>query len=127
MDVAETLRSARRRSGLSQHAVAERAGVTRVEVSRWERGLVVPSAEAFLRVLGACEVATVHVPQRHGAEGASPARPAVMAPPAMGSLCSQAPVDESDRVLIDAQLARTPEQRLHLVEELARLRAAARP
>ena len=77
--------------------------MTRVEVSRWERGHVVPAADVFLRLLAVCGVTGLP----------------------LTNLSEDPGLDEADRALVTAQLQRTPEQRLHVVEEFARLRASA--
>ena len=46
----------RKQAGLSQQAIAERAGLHRVEVSLIERGLRVPRLETILKLAGAIEV-----------------------------------------------------------------------
>ena len=42
MSLGNSLHEARRKSGLSQEAVAEKLGVSRQTVSKWERGLGYP-------------------------------------------------------------------------------------
>lgn len=44
----------RRRAGLTQAELASRLGVPQSQVSRWERGTVVPSFETLQRVVRAC-------------------------------------------------------------------------
>jgi transcriptional regulator with XRE-family HTH domain len=53
MDAAEMLRAARRRSGLSQSEVAQRAGVHHTMVSAYERGRRTPGMTTFKRLLAA--------------------------------------------------------------------------
>jgi transcriptional regulator with XRE-family HTH domain len=53
---ADVIYSARRRARLTQAEVARRLGVPQSQVSRWERGAVVPSFEALQRVVRACEL-----------------------------------------------------------------------
>lgn len=53
MNVAETIRSARLRHGLSQSRLALRAGTDQAAVSRIERGKVSPSVETVERLLAA--------------------------------------------------------------------------
>lgn len=48
------LREARLRAGLSQAALAERAGVHRVQINRYEAGAVVPSLDTLLELVNAC-------------------------------------------------------------------------
>jgi transcriptional regulator with XRE-family HTH domain len=51
---ASLLVEARRRAGLSQRALAERAGVAQQEIARYERGRVTPSLERLRALIGAC-------------------------------------------------------------------------
>lgn len=54
-DLGENLKLARRVAGLSQQAVADRVGVTRVTVADWERGAATPRDEnlaALARLFG---------------------------------------------------------------------------
>jgi len=53
MDVTRALREARRRAGLSQAALAERAGTSQATLSAYERGRKHPSVETFSRLLAA--------------------------------------------------------------------------
>src|SRR4051794_29600924 len=53
MDVTRALPAARRRAGLSQAALAERAGTSQATVSAYERGRKHPSVETFSRLLAA--------------------------------------------------------------------------
>ncbi|MGI9018815.1 MAG: helix-turn-helix domain-containing protein [Euzebya sp.] len=94
MHVPSRLRAARIAAGLSQTHLATLTGVGRVSISRYESGSVMPAADVYLRLLSACQ------------------HPAVTDT-----------LDEQDRALLDAQLARTPEARLHASHELSRLRA----
>lgn len=96
MEVPVRLRAARRAAGLTQAELAERVGVDRVSIGRYEAGAVTPAADTYLRILAAC--------RRN--------------PPAR--------LDDHDVSLLEAQLARTPEGRLHASQELARMRAAVR-
>jgi transcriptional regulator with XRE-family HTH domain len=50
----QLLREARRRAGLTQRAVAGRAGVTQPTVARIERGDIQPSLERLLELIRAC-------------------------------------------------------------------------
>lgn len=45
------LREARKRAGLSQAELGEAVGVHQNTVSAWERGLLVPSRDAMVRLL----------------------------------------------------------------------------
>jgi hypothetical protein len=85
MDAGRMLRYARRSAGLSQRALAARAGVPQPAVARIERGRVSPSVDTLDRLLAAAGM-TLQLAPRIG-EGV-------------------------DRTLIRASLARTPEQRL---------------
>ena len=48
------IREARLRAGLSQPQLADRAGVPRPSIVRWERGTVEPGFDMTRRVLRAC-------------------------------------------------------------------------
>ena len=45
MDMSKAIREGRDRLGMSQEALAERLGVSRQAVSKWEMGTSVPSPE----------------------------------------------------------------------------------
>ena len=53
MDVASAIRAARRRAGLSQHDLAQRAGTSQATVSAYENGRKQPTIETFHRLLAA--------------------------------------------------------------------------
>lgn len=53
MDVPRTLRAARQRAGMTQAALAQRAGTSQATVSAYERGHKQPSVETFARLLAA--------------------------------------------------------------------------
>jgi transcriptional regulator with XRE-family HTH domain len=53
MDAAVALRSARRRAGLSQTALAARSGTSQATISAYESGRKVPSMETLDRLLAA--------------------------------------------------------------------------
>lgn len=53
MDVADLLRGARRRAGLSQRALAQRAGTSAAAVCLYERGERVPRVDTVDRILRA--------------------------------------------------------------------------
>jgi transcriptional regulator with XRE-family HTH domain len=53
MDIAATLREARRRSGLTQSALAQRAGTSQATLSAYERGRKEPSLGTLDRILKA--------------------------------------------------------------------------
>jgi transcriptional regulator with XRE-family HTH domain len=48
------LREARLRAGLTQAELAERSGTARSQISRYERGDVLPSLEVLRRLIRAC-------------------------------------------------------------------------
>jgi transcriptional regulator with XRE-family HTH domain len=54
MDAAGMLRDARRRAGLTQRALARRAGVPQPTVARIESGAVVPRVDTLDRLLADC-------------------------------------------------------------------------
>jgi transcriptional regulator with XRE-family HTH domain len=53
MDVAQTLRHARQRAGLTQSRLARRAGTSQATLSAYERGRKHPSVETLSRLLDA--------------------------------------------------------------------------
>lgn len=53
MDIALEIASARHAAGLTQAALAERAGTSQAAVSAYEAGRKTPSAETFARLLAA--------------------------------------------------------------------------
>ena len=96
------VRSARKRAGLSQRALAERAGTAQSVVARVESGTTDPSSATLLRLLEAagaelrCSLVDRPVPDSHM-------------------------LDDVDRIL-----ALTPEQRLEEVARVDRFLRAAR-
>jgi transcriptional regulator with XRE-family HTH domain len=50
----DLLREARLRAGLTQGELADRAGTARSQISRYERGDVLPSLETLRRLIRAC-------------------------------------------------------------------------
>jgi predicted transcriptional regulator len=66
MDVASTLRNARRAADLSQRELARRAGVAQPAVARIEAGGVIPRVDTLERLLRACGH-TLEVARRAGA------------------------------------------------------------
>ena len=54
MDAARVLRHARRRAGLTQRGLAERAGVPQSQIAKIESGAVVPRVDTLDRLLEAC-------------------------------------------------------------------------
>jgi transcriptional regulator with XRE-family HTH domain len=101
-DAAVLVLSARRRGGLSQRAMAERAGTSQSVVARIETGVTDPSGETLRRLLAAaglevrCELALAPVLDTHMLED------------------------------VRRILSLTPEQRLMEVKNLSRFMAAAR-
>ena len=93
------LRYARRRAGLSQRALAERAGVPQPAIARIERGGVSPRMDTLRDLLGSAGF-TLEVAPRPG-EGV-------------------------DRTLIRASLARSPEQRIRTAIRAAEAMSAFR-
>jgi transcriptional regulator with XRE-family HTH domain len=86
------LREARRRAGLSQAALAARAGKPTSVIGRWERGEVKPSLETLLEVIRASGLdLRFHVTE----------------------------YDDSQDALIRRALRMTPEQRLQELEAFA--------
>ena len=51
---ADPIREARTRAGLTQDELAERSGIARSLIARWEQGEVSPSIDNFLAVIEAC-------------------------------------------------------------------------
>jgi transcriptional regulator with XRE-family HTH domain len=50
----DLLREARLRAALTQAELADRAGIARSQISRYERGSVLPSLETLRRLVRAC-------------------------------------------------------------------------
>ena len=59
-NLGELLRSARRAKGMSQEAVAYRAGVEQTDVSKFERGVERPSVERARRLATALDLEEDH-------------------------------------------------------------------
>src|SRR5215471_2431101 len=51
---ADLIREARTRAGLTQDELAERSGIARSLIARWEQGEVSPSIDNFLAIIEAC-------------------------------------------------------------------------
>jgi transcriptional regulator with XRE-family HTH domain len=51
---ASLLREARMRAGLSQSQLAERCGKAKVQIGRWETGVVAPSIDTLLEIVRVC-------------------------------------------------------------------------
>lgn len=62
--LADILLRLRHNRGESQEAVAERAGFSGTQVSRWERGQTMPDVDSLLRMLAAYEHRLVIMPWR---------------------------------------------------------------
>ena len=84
---ADLLREARLRAGLTHAELAERSGTARSQISRYERGDVLPSLETLRRLVRAC-----------GLE--------------LSFRIFKLDVEEHDAALIAQTLALTPEQRV---------------
>ena len=54
MTAGDVIREARLQAGLSQKELADRAGVPRPSITRWERGVVEPGFDMARRLLRAC-------------------------------------------------------------------------
>ena len=52
-DISEKLTGLRRKSGMSQEQLADRLGVTRQSVSKWEGGTAVPELVKLISLSGA--------------------------------------------------------------------------
>lgn len=102
LNAARILREARTRAGLSQRALARRAGTSQSVVARIESGQTQPSSETLARLTAAAgfEVRTELVPH---------------------AIADTHMLDDVARIL-----ALTPEQRLLEVRNVARFEAAAR-
>jgi transcriptional regulator with XRE-family HTH domain len=51
---ASLIREARMRAGLSQVQLAERSSKAKVQIGRWETGLVAPSLDTLLEIVRVC-------------------------------------------------------------------------
>ena len=51
LQVAVSIKIARERAGYSQRQIAEKIGIKQQHISRYEKGLVIPSADRFLQLL----------------------------------------------------------------------------
>ena len=92
------VREARARAGLTQAELAKRAGTSQTAVARYERGRALPTLETLYRLVRAC---------------------------GFDLRMSLEPYDDHDDVLLDEQLARSPEERLRANDELVGLAAGA--
>lgn len=69
MDAATHLRRARRAAGLSQRALASRAGTSQAAVAAYERGRKDPGTNTFIRLLAAAGARLDVVGDRSGDDG----------------------------------------------------------
>lgn len=65
MEIADRIRAARANTGLSQSAVAARAGTTQSAIARYETGAVTPNPETFARVMAAIGYTPSQALRRH--------------------------------------------------------------
>lgn len=63
MNAARVLREARRRAGLTQQQLAEKAGIPQSSVARIERGTVVPRVDTLEKLLNECGDALEALPR----------------------------------------------------------------
>lgn len=63
MDAARVLKQARRRAGLTQRALAEKAGVPQSQIAKIESGTVVPRVDTLDRLLEMCGVGLEALPR----------------------------------------------------------------
>ena len=63
MNVARTLREARRRAGLTQRQLAEQARIPQSSVAKIESGTIIPRVDTFDRLLRACGEALEALPR----------------------------------------------------------------
>jgi transcriptional regulator with XRE-family HTH domain len=59
MRSSDLIYSARRRAAITQAELARKLSVPQSQISRWERGAVVPSLETLQRIVRACGLALV--------------------------------------------------------------------
>jgi transcriptional regulator with XRE-family HTH domain len=71
----EKIQDLRRRSGMSQDALAEQLGVSRQAVSKWERDEAVPEADKIVSLPKAFHVSTDYLLTDEPAPQAAPAQP----------------------------------------------------
>ena len=75
MTMGEKIQDLRRRSGMSQDALAEQLGVSRQAVSKWERDEAVPEADKIVSLAKAFHVSTDYLLMDEPAPQAAPAQP----------------------------------------------------
>jgi transcriptional regulator with XRE-family HTH domain len=95
----EVLFEARRTAGLSQRALAQRAGTSQPAIARYERGTATPSWETMQRLVAACGRQL--------------------------RLVAEPTVDQHDVELAVGMLRLSPEQRLRALPPYTRLRELA--
>lgn len=55
MTTSELIRSARHHAGLTQKELADKIGSHQHEISDWETGMHIPSAEKLLKIINVCQ------------------------------------------------------------------------
>lgn len=105
MDAPALVREARRRAGLSQRELGDRAGVPQSSVGRIEAGLVSPSLEMIGRLLAGTAF-EVH----------AELRPRPLDDPVVAAYKR-----DIDRTLLRENLAKTAEERVGALQALSRL------
>lgn len=75
MTMGEKIQDLRRRSGMSQDALAEQLGVSRQAVSKWERDEAVPEADKIVSLAKVFHVSTDYLLMEEPAPQAAPAQP----------------------------------------------------
>lgn len=122
-DVGQLIRDARRRAGLSQCELAERAGTSHAAISRYERRRQAPTVPVLRRLVAACgeELAIAARPGAQPPDGAG-----ARAPTGRRQRAGEVALDLHDLAPLEHALARTPEQRLDDVVRQAELVRAAR-
>ena len=75
MTMGEKIQDLRRRSGMSQDALAEQLGVSRQAVSKWERDEAVPEADKIVSLAKAFHVSTDYLLMDEPAPQVSPVQP----------------------------------------------------
>lgn len=95
----QLIREARKRAGLTQRELAERAGTSQPAIARYETGISDPSLETLRRIVRACDLDL-----RVGLE----------------------PADDHDLGVADSTLALTPTERVRRLESTLRFIAAGR-
>ena len=75
MTMGEKIQDLRRRSGMSQDALAEQLGVSRQAVSKWERDEAVPEADKIVGLAKAFRISTDYLLMEEPAPQIAPARP----------------------------------------------------